>query len=1120
LFPLLHACAHAFNTFIGCPWAITGDFNIDAIPNHHLTNAFGYSFDTAVKDSTEYLQMMAALSPGEPLTDLLKEKFHHKHPSTRPPRLQFPKSLEYILHHKYPQRLDYVLFSKGSLGELSASVDGTRIEKFEISEFMHQPEAREGDAGDSSGSVRDEGLSGEAPGSPGGFFSRWMNANSCRRPEKLPYQSLSDHYGLGISLRCEHTLEWEQRHRPEMGNVVARAATQIPHGGAATLLTAARNLFLACFLVLLLNWLDRFLHWSDWEMAVGPVRLQTDPLQLFPLPRDVVVAVRILLVCALFLNILREVVFEWDWWKRRFDTAKHLHGTFTKSAVIATTTRLPSEYGDDVGKRRDSQRPRSLSMDSKAHAHTLSSPEDSSRVLRSPLYPEELIKSYRTNIRTLADIFVETAERFGYRECAGFRPQLNDGSRGAYEWLSFDHIFRRVERFGAGLRNLFEDSDRLQRQTRIGILSENRVEWLICDQACFAHSFVSVPLLATGPTFLRKLLQHSGVALVVCGRRWTEQVIECKSTCPNLRGIVQMDRLEYDEMEAAEQADIPLYEFWYIFFITIPILPPQSAKSTDLNTTICICRYVETKGQRSLAVTPQLPNAHDVATIVYKVQLNNEPHGVVLTHENLVASVSGLDLSLEGMSEEDVHFSYAPLGHITERIMLLYALRKGMAIGFSQGIYSKIFEDLGVLKPTFLVGSPGIFENMFLKLERTMQSWNFAYRWLFRTAYARKLGLLAKNRRDGTRQNTSLVWDYFVFRRIARIMGGNLRYIVMTDGVLDTQVHDFVQTCFCCPVVYGLTLPEAGGLVSLTSLPYSDPSCLGFPLPCVELFIKPIPEFERVARTATATSNWCGLGALVGDARLGELCIRGPSTFQGYSTSQAHSSKDVSGVDTDKRTGGGWFGTGKVCHFNKDGTLTMVGELNDIIEVQYGVGAVGGLPSAWSPRVHHLVNLGRLEAIYSQVELVHQIWLCTYRSGVFPEEEEHNGSDGEGLREARGDDDGDDGDDDSEVEIDGDDREDNVRRAASRSSSSKIHRTRGKSEPSPNLDEQRMRRIHQLPLVAVVKHIHTHTKTYTHINIHAHTPAHTYTHTHIHHTGGGGPRANVPLVALSATGRV
>ena len=87
-----------------------------------------------------------------------------------------------------------------------------------------------------------------------------------------------------------------------------------------------------------------------------------------------------------------------------------------------------------------------------------------------------------------------------------------------------------------------------------------------------------------------------------------------------------------------------------------------------------------------------------------------------------MSSVSGLDLGLEGphdhinthaqrpyshiymhrhtqrhiythvhvtgeTSEEDVHFSFAPLCHITERIMVLYALRKGMAIGFSQVEY-------------------------------------------------------------------------------------------------------------------------------------------------------------------------------------------------------------------------------------------------------------------------------------------------------------------------------------------------------------------------------------------------------------------------------------------------
>lgn len=45
-------------------------------------------------------------------------------------RLQFPKQLHYILYHKYPQRLDYIFFQPGGLGELFPIIDRTRIEKF------------------------------------------------------------------------------------------------------------------------------------------------------------------------------------------------------------------------------------------------------------------------------------------------------------------------------------------------------------------------------------------------------------------------------------------------------------------------------------------------------------------------------------------------------------------------------------------------------------------------------------------------------------------------------------------------------------------------------------------------------------------------------------------------------------------------------------------------------------------------------------------------------------------------------------------------------------------------------------------------------------------------------
>ena len=121
---------------------MAGDFNIDAIADHAVADAFGYLCDTLPQESDEYRQMMATLSGGGGgggigmvdrgvaaalggpsagvVRDLLKEASGH-HPSTRPPRLQFPHKSEYIFKHKYPQRLDYLFFCDADCVRPSAS---------------------------------------------------------------------------------------------------------------------------------------------------------------------------------------------------------------------------------------------------------------------------------------------------------------------------------------------------------------------------------------------------------------------------------------------------------------------------------------------------------------------------------------------------------------------------------------------------------------------------------------------------------------------------------------------------------------------------------------------------------------------------------------------------------------------------------------------------------------------------------------------------------------------------------------------------------------------------------------------------------------------------------------
>lgn len=120
-----------------------------------------------------------------------------------------------------------------------------------------------------------------------------------------------------------------------------------------------------------------------------------------------------------------------------------------------------------------------------------------------------------------------------------------------------------------------------------------------------------------------------------------------------------------------------------------------------------------------------------------------------------------------------------------------------------------------------------------------------ASRTFFRLAYSRKQQLFARG------QYTSLLWDWLVFRGIARLMGGNLRCILVelpnslvaplrnpsASLLLDAdpgaggipprgveeadetaRVFQFLSTCFCCPVLHGSVHPEAAGFFTLGTL--------------------------------------------------------------------------------------------------------------------------------------------------------------------------------------------------------------------------------------------------------------------------------------------------------------
>ena len=190
----------------GVPWLLAGDFNIDAIADLAVADAFGFLVDSLQQESAEYRQMMSVLNGGDGgegetpmdasswrhphftfggVRDLLKEAYGH-HVSTRPPRLQFPRTTAYMFKHKYPQRLDYLFFSDADCAGTAASPTQTRLLPFAC-----------------------------RPVPSGG--------------SNYSYTHLSDHYGIAVVLQLENDFCYRREPPPEPHG--ARGGTSGGRGG-------------------------------------------------------------------------------------------------------------------------------------------------------------------------------------------------------------------------------------------------------------------------------------------------------------------------------------------------------------------------------------------------------------------------------------------------------------------------------------------------------------------------------------------------------------------------------------------------------------------------------------------------------------------------------------------------------------------------------------------------------------------------------------------------------------------------------------------------------------------------------------------------------------------------
>jgi long-chain acyl-CoA synthetase len=417
----------------------------------------------------------------------------------------------------------------------------------------------------------------------------------------------------------------------------------------------------------------------------------------------------------------------------------------------------------------------------------------------------------------------------------------------------------------------------VRRGDRVGLIAENRYEWLLIDQALASIGAVDVPRGSdTTPLEIHTILKHSGCRMA----------------------FVEDDRIAADLRAAA--GELPGLEQ-----IVVMGDDTRTEGARTLGDLLAAGAKAGAAARERLEAARAAVRPDDLLTIVYTSGTTADPKGVMLTHANLISNLHTV-CSVLDISDRDVFLSVLPAWHLYERIMDYLALATGAQLCYSDR--RRIKEDLASVRPTVFAAVPRIWEMLhdgIVAHSRKQDGWR---------------GILLRNALDAARRvgggNPRLrdrVLHVFarplVFRKMLDGLGGRLRLCASGGGALPRHVDETLLG-IGLPLLNGYGLTETSPVAAVRLPRHNQPGHIG----------PPLPETQIEARRADGTT--CGAG------ETGVLWIRGPQVMRGY---YENPKKTAEVLTTD-----GWFNSGDLGTIDPHGNVWITGRAKDTIVLAGG----------------------------------------------------------------------------------------------------------------------------------------------------------------------------------------
>jgi long-chain acyl-CoA synthetase len=437
---------------------------------------------------------------------------------------------------------------------------------------------------------------------------------------------------------------------------------------------------------------------------------------------------------------------------------------------------------------------------------------------------------------------------------------------GIWKPLHWDGYYQRACHFGLGLRALG-----LPAGGHVGVISENRIEWVLTQMGAGLVGAVTVGVYPTSPSSeVAYVVGHADIEIMVCeDQEQTDKLLEALDQLPRLRKIVVMETKGLRSFSPEQRKFIATFD-------EVERAGAASGQSALIDDVLA---------QQTL---------DDVGLMIYTSGSTGKPKGAVISYRNIRGVVPGIVERL-GLSIQTSHLSYLPLCHVAEQMLTTFVpVYLGSQVNFGESIRT-VQEDLREVAPTMFLGVPRIWEKMHAAINIKLQETGALRRALFHRAWSACLGLAEKSRADWSLAERLLYFACYwsVFRALQNFIGLRKAQVALTGAApIPPDVVRFFRVLGVPLVeVYGLT--ESTGMVTGHRRDNVLVGTVGVPILGVE---------HRIGAD-------------------GELLLRGDMIFVGYYKNPEATAGSIRD---------GWLHTGDVVREEK-GQLRIVDRLKDIM---------------------------------------------------------------------------------------------------------------------------------------------------------------------------------------------